>query len=217
MISFEARNHVLKKPDMIARKAHTIYPHLSTSRVRGIINKDYSKQTRIEKAMMKISRKLIDMRNKMADKISELPIVIKSMKEGKVGNCYEEARLAEIIGRINGEKNIYSGRIFFGSPDSKEKPLDHVVAFITSKNVEPKNMLTLKNKEGIIIDPWLGIADFAGEYFNKLKTIFKPQFERIPNKTSEIGFRIEPNFEEFVGEGSVEELKVNFPELIIKK
>lgn len=217
MISFESRNHILKQPDLIARKAHTVYPHFSTTKMQCACNNDYKKRNILDKTIKNLITTLNSLRNKRIDKISELPLIIEGLKNEKVGNCYEEARLAEIIGRINGEKNIYSGRIFFGSPDSKEKPLDHVVAFITRKKVEPKNMISLKNKEGIIIDPWLGIGDFAGEYFNKIKTVFKPFFERLPHRTTNISFRIEPNFDEFVGEGSIDELKQQFPELIIKK
>lgn len=217
MISFEGRNHILKQPDLIARKAHSVYPHFSTTKIQCTCHNDYSKVNIVDKAIKNLVITLNSMRNERICATSELPLIIEGLKKQKVGNCHEEARLAEVIGRINGQKNIYSGRIFFGSPDSKEKPLDHVIAFITTKKVEPKSMLSLKNKEGIIIDPWLGIADFAGTYFGKLKTIFKPMFERLPNKTSEIGFRIEPNFDEFFGEGSTDKLKQKFPELIIKK
>ena len=216
MISFEGRKNILNRSDILARRAHEIYPHISQSKVQNLIGTNYKREQACQNLRMNLCSKLNDIRYRMSSAKSELPIVIEALKDKKVGNCYEEARLAEIIGRINGQNDIFSGRIFFGTTDTKEKTLDHVVAFVTSKKVEPKSMLALKNKEGIIIDPWLGISDFAGEYFNKIKTIFQPFFTKLPSHTSEIKFRIEANFDEFIEQGTIDNLKQRFPELEIK-
>jgi hypothetical protein len=217
MISFEGRNQILKQPDVIARKAHNIYPHLSMSRIECLIGTDFYKKQLSNNLRMNVWSRLSSMRDKMFGAKNEMPVVIEALKNKKVGNCYEEAKLAEIIGRVNGRNDINTGRIFFSRCGSKERTLDHVVAFITAKDISSKNIFSMKNKEGIVIDPWLNVADFASEYFTKLKTVFKPFFDRLPYNIEDITFRIEPYLDEKVDNKLIDELKQKFPELILKK
>ena len=90
--------------------------------------------------------------------------------------------MAELIGRVNGQSNIYTGIALYNKNQSGlETELNHRIAFITDKPVENGNIYDFKNKEAIVIDPWLGITDFVSEYFGKLKTILRHNFPEIPN------------------------------------
>ena len=44
MITFTSRHNEIRKADLITRKAHTIYPHISESRVSAIISQDKVKE-----------------------------------------------------------------------------------------------------------------------------------------------------------------------------
>ena len=67
--------------------------------------------------------------------------VVESLKKG-LGNCYEEAKLAELIAKINGQKNIYSAKLYAGKGLPK-----HELAFITDEKVCADKFYKFKNKE----------------------------------------------------------------------
>ena len=117
MITFEGRNNAIIQADKIKRHVSSVYPHVSESKSKIAINK-YLKQMNYDFNSDK-SRKLLDlrlensckintMRYVLSDGINSLRNIIYTLKNIKIGNCYEEARLAEIIGKINGQDNIYS-------------------------------------------------------------------------------------------------------------
>ena len=94
---------------------------------------------------------------------------------------------------MNGIKNIFAGNIFFNdTKNNSEHNIDHVVAFITDKKDKINGEFYFKNKDAIIIDPWLGIVDYASNYFKKLQTQFRGFFKNIPETDSYNRF-INPN------------------------
>ena len=172
MITFTSRHQEIRKADLITRKAHSIYPHISESRIAAIIAQDKVKELFWGQMSMEYALKFAGERLKMEEDEKNLyQHIIDAMKKG-LGNCAEEAKLAELIGKISGIKNIYSGSIFAGKGFAK-----HDVAFITDKEIKENKKYQFKNKEALIIDPWLGITDFAGNYFKMIKTTFAKLLE----------------------------------------
>ena len=115
--------------------------------------------------------------------------VINILKNKRTGNCYETARLAEIIGKISGQENIYPMKIFV----SKNKsglllPLDHVVAVISKKKIEPNKRYEFNGNEAIIIDPWLGVTDFCNNYLSKLKNDYAHLFMNMSDNEFSMRF-----------------------------
>ncbi len=187
MITFEGRQKTIQTAYTIGLKAHNIYPHVSSSQVK----KRYFKANNISEFSQKplpefynkISEKVIELREILKNNNSKICDFIYAMQDKKVGNCFEEALLAEIIGKLNGQKNIYVGNIFVKKENVPEKKsIDHSVAFITNKRIKSKKEYEFKNKEAIIIDPWLGITDFASNYFTQLKNHFKNSFKELPDQ-----------------------------------
>lgn len=171
MINFKGKSPILKSAEILERNAKNIYPHISTSRIRtqiGIETPDPKFFLRIKKDYS-LARKMI---KESGDFYTAL---IFSLREGKIGNCTEDAMLTELLGKINGQKNIYTGSLGIYK-DGKRGALNHVVAFITDEPVDNGKDHFFKNKEAVIIDPWLGITDFAGSYFTKLKSVFRKTF-----------------------------------------
>jgi len=187
MITFEARQKPLQYAGIIERKAHNIYPHISCSKLDKRYIHAYSEHKFpvdvLDRIYEKVIVKLRELRAGLRNTDVFYTDLIYGLQEKKVGNCFEEAVLAELIGKLNGQKNIYVGNIFVKKENVENKrKIDHCVAFITDKKIQPKEEYSFKNKEAIIIDPWLGITDYADKYFTQLKNHFRKYFDELPNQ-----------------------------------
>lgn len=171
MITFQGNKQVLKSAKLLESRARNTYPHISTSKIRTQIGYDTPTPAFLEhvKKDYKLTRQMI---RESGDYYLAL---VYALSEGKVGNCIEDSLFTELLGKINGQHNIYTGCLSINR-NGNSKFLDHVVAFITDKEVLPNLECKFKNKEAVIIDPWLGVTDFAENYFTKLKSIFRKTF-----------------------------------------
>ena len=132
--------------------------------------------------------------------------VIESLKKG-LGNCFEESKFAELIAKINGQNNIYSGKIYAGKGFAK-----HEVAFITDIKINADKFYRFKNKEAIILDPWLGITDYAENYFTRITK----NYGKILGIKSYSKPKLQPDLSGKISARKLAEYKKNHPELIIK-
>ena len=117
--------------------------------------------------------------------------------------------------------------------------LDHVVSIISDKPLDKDINYSFKNKEAVVLDPWLGITEFAGDYFTKLRNNFSKFFSMLPDDSFEMyrlskttktpqEFRkakkelFKPDFSlkihdhEFLNKDDAQILKKEFPELVIR-
>ena len=189
MISFTGRNHILQNADRITRKVNSVYPHISESKQKDYISKiiefcDFDSD--ISKKMMNLSLKnavkLDALRFRMTSGIELFKSIIYALKDKHIGNCYESARLAEIIAKINGQDNVYSMKTYVARNRSgMEIKLEHVVSVITNQQIEAGKKYVFKDKDAVIIDPWFGITEFASKYVEKLKNDFMHHFMYMPN------------------------------------
>ena len=206
MITFTSRQKEIRNADLITRKAHSVYPHISESRVSAIISKDKVKELFWGQMSMEYALKFAGERLKMeCDEKNLYAHVIEALKNG-LGNCAEEAKLAELIGKINGIKNIYSGSVFAGRGFAK-----HDVAFITNEEIKPNKKYKFKKKDALIIDPWLGITEFAGNYFKIIKTNFAKLLEIRGNSKP----YIIPDFTSKLTQAKIRNFRKKYSELII--
>lgn len=206
MITFTSRQKEIRNADLITRKAHSVYPHISESRVSAIISKDKVKELFWGQMSMEYALKFAGERLKMeCDEKNLYAHVIEALKNG-LGNCAEEAKLAELIGKINGIKNIYSGSVFAGKGCAK-----HDVAFITNEEIKPNKKYKFKKKDALIIDPWLGITEFAGNYFKIIKTNFAKLLEIRGNSKP----YIIPDFTSRLTQSKIRNFRKKYSELII--
>ena len=177
MITFNGNRQILKSAQLLESRARNTYPHISTSKIRTHIGYD----TKTPSFLERIKKDYSLIRRMIKESGEYYTALIYSLSFGKIGNCTEDAMLTELLGKINGQQNIYTGCIRI-KKDKDAKFLDHVVAFITDKPIEHNKECQFKNKEAIIIDPWLGVSDFAENYFTKLKTIYRKIFMYHKNK-----------------------------------
>lgn len=193
MISFKSRNQAIKNADKITRLAHSVYPHISESRIRTsvghqlLVSKSEKNGYKLSNMVLKNSTKIDTLRYKSGEGIDLFRNILDMLKTHKIGNCYENAVLAEIIGKINGIKNIYPVKIYFNRNSSGAKTqLDHVVTIITDINLNKNVKYDLTNKSAIVLDPWLGITEYVSEYVNKLRNDFEKIFSKIPDDSISI-------------------------------
>ncbi len=207
MITFSGRQQAIRNADIITRKAHSEYPHISESKIIFLIGDDKVKDLFFGQMSLDYALKFAAERLKIdIDEKNTYKYILEALKKG-LGNCFEEAKLAELIARINGQKNVYSGKIYAGKGFAK-----HEVAFITDKIIKPDKLYRFKNKEALILDPWLGITDYAGNYFKKIRT----DFGKILNIRSNSKPKLQADFSCKISTRKIAEYKKNNPELIIK-
>ena len=247
MINFKGRNCAIQQADRITRSVHSIYPHVSESMTRINIENYILKHSENQKQnymlsglKLKNSIKIDTLRFRGGFGLEQFKIIIENLKKHRFGNCYEESVLAQIIGKINGQKNIYPASIYYTKNSSGMNiEFDHAVAIITDKPFEKNYKYEFKNKDAIVIDPWIGITQFAGEYFKSLRTQFNKLFTnkisdndylfkhiaQTSNNIKEFNLKrkecFKPKFyfklhdDEILSQNDAEELKKEYPELIL--
>lgn len=207
MITFESRQKVIRNADLITRRAHSLYPHVSESRIVSMIGEDKVKDLFWGNMSLRYALKFAAQRYNMEIDEKNLYRYVLESFQGGLGNCSEEAKLAELIARINGQKNVYSGKIFAGKGFAK-----HEVAFITDKEIKPDKKYHFKNKDALIIDPWLGVTDFAGRYFKSLTK----QYAKVLQIRGNAKPSLQADFSSKLTPKKLGDLKKGHPELIIR-
>ena len=193
----------LKTADIIQRKAKNTYAHISPYLFEQ--QENVMQNQKLKEFVLELKRKLFDFRYIMQTSPNPQKLLIENLKRGnKLGNSGEEVDLATIIGKINGQKNIYSASV---------NGLDHAVSIITNKIVKNGQKQIMKNKDAIIIDPQLGITDYAGNYFAKLKEIMGKPYQNATK--NEAGLAVIPRNNHRLNKAQIADLKTNYPELLI--
>lgn len=172
MITFQANQQTLKSAKLLESRARNTYPHLSTSKIRSQIGYEKTAPRFLER--LKNDYQL--MRKMIRESGDYYTAIIHTLSFGKIGNCTEDSMLTELIGKINGQKNIYTACLGLKKDNEPTKYLDHVVAFISDKNIQDGKEYFFKNKDAIIIDPWLDTSNYVSDYFTKLKTVYRERF-----------------------------------------
>lgn len=146
-------------------------------------------------------RKLLD--NKAYPEILKTLIMLQKYK---VGNCLESATTAELILKVNGIKNGKTAILFHGT---NNRNLDHAVCVFNRDGSLFDGQIT---KNTIIIDPWIGKADFAHNMFAHYKNMFKAHL----NITDNTQIRLEPSERVFLNAEEIKILKTKYPNFIFK-
>ena len=160
MITFQSRNSAIVKADRITRSVNSVYPHISESKARKAVGyhlqytvTDTKTGYKLSNLMLKNSNKIDNLRCRSGMGIDLFENIIDMLKNKKIGNCYEKSMLCQIIGKINGIKNIYPAKIYCTRNSSGATvQLDHVVAVITDIPLGACRKYSYKNKDAVILD-----------------------------------------------------------------
>ncbi len=104
-------------------------------------------------------------------KISQLKKTLTLLEQYKIGNCQEDAILAELILKMNGMKNATYATLL---NESTRKQIDHAVCIVNKDGSKFNGKITNKT---IIIDPWAGKADFAKNMIPFYKNTMNEYFD----------------------------------------
>lgn len=127
---------------------------------------------------------------------------IKQLLNRRLGNCQENAIAATAALKMNGIKNSCIATL-----KHNETNIDHVVSVFNKDG----SMFTgeIINNKTIIVDPWLGVVDYANNYFAKNRDLLK-QFMYIP-EDGKLGLHRVNQFN--IDENEILSIKKMFPEL----
>ena len=126
MITFEGRQQSIKTAGMLCQRAHNTYPHISSSLLRKRMMKQLSRNKNNENIDVdyckKVSDSIKDMRERLKQEPAYYSALVYEMQDKKIGNCFEDAMLAQLIGKINGQE-IYTSEEFFLKKNMTQKNL----------------------------------------------------------------------------------------------
>lgn len=94
--------------------------------------------------------------------------VIYQLSEFKLGNCYENAKVAEFILLLNGIENACLAKLY-----NNNKPIDHIVCLF---NKDGSSFNGKINNSTIVIDNWAGKTDYAKNMCSYYKNLYKDYF-----------------------------------------
>lgn len=179
--NFKSRNAMVRKADQICRFVNTEFTSLSSSKIpaRCNFNKNfYPAFKRIHNKITEFVRKPIE---QITDNTKEFSILRENVKKYHVANCGELTRLTMAILAVNGIKSIPVEPMLVDKDGRMKRIIDHIMLAIPLNENEVKIDFFSKLKNVLIIDPWLGIADYAPKVEEKYIKDFKKLFQ-IPNE-----------------------------------
>ena len=161
--NFKSRNAEIRQAQQIVRRMNTEIPSCSFSKYERFENVDKSSkiQERIRFGnlafLMEVRSYLNIAFNRPQSITKYYDLFVRTLKN-HMANCGELAELAKLVFGLNGKKLKYAEII----PDS----VCHAVGVIPAKStdlskIDFKNTPMSKLKDVIVVDPWLGIADYA--------------------------------------------------------
>ena len=237
-INFKSRNQAVVKADKICRMVNTEFPSISSSSIIPRCSKTIQDKTRrfgeklsrIENGEMPDERynkkyylfmRIDNNLRKFVrepffetiDTIEENKVLTKAVKKYHFANCAELTRLANLICAVNGIKAQPVEMVACDSNDRVVSFIDHVALAVPlkEKNLEWSKMSKLKDV--IIIDPWLGLADFAQNVAMQYQNMFRKHlklgtFEQVGINPQAL---VKP-----ISERDFDTLKKEFPNLVFK-
>lgn len=148
------------------------------------------------------------------DELDYYITLVNIIKQHRIGNCAEMSKLCSLIANLN---NIPSkeSTMFICKKGALKGMVDHAIQIIPINGQKIDCAPLSKMKDLLIIDPWLGFADFAPKYEQKIKT----DFHKFFNLSDDINLYLHPNTGSCpkITEKVIKYFRENFPQFIIKK
>lgn len=192
-----------KNPNVYKRFSKYPYPDLFNIPQEHKITRIFDWQRRI---VQKINNARDEWTGKRRGDFRLFEAILGQIKYSKLGNCGEDAFLSATILKLNGVEHTYTATLKID-----DLLHDHAVCAF-NRNGQPFSGEI--KRDTILIDPWIGIADFAANIIPKYKNLYSEFFNGI-KPDSKITFdRVKRinlnNNEQFL-------LKIEYPELLYHK
>ncbi len=141
-------------------------------------------------------------------------ILIEKVKEFRVANCGDLSKLCKLICNINNIPTRKAEMIFSQDGILKGR-IDHAIQILPFTDEQLKFAPLSKLKDVLIIDPWLGFAEFAP----KAGEMFQKEYGRFFGLEEGNIIHLDPlnNMEPHVTKEVIEYFRRHFPQFIINK
>ena len=217
-INFKSRNPAVIKADKICRMVNTEFASISSSKLSAKVNsnKKYDKFYSYAKGLgYKIYSKVRDKVALYKDDIFErYKKMIELVKKERLANCDELTSLAGLICAANGMKSQPLIVHKIENDTLNKKSCGHVALALTEKGEIKKDVRMSEMKDVIIIDPWLGIADYAPNVAQEYKNQY-PNFLNLKDNDEVI--MTPANFKFVFKEEDFAKAKEEFADFVIEK
>lgn len=179
--NFTARAPKLRKADDICRIIAREFSAVSGTRITEFnsVSREPKFQKYINKVNYIIRKGIREPVNSLSFKNQHLDAIltlINNVKKYRFANCNEFANLCSLICRMNGMDVIIPRLYKIKNKEYMDGLIDHAVLMLKPKKNVVIEKLT-KMHDTIIIDPWLGFADFAPNVEKRFKTDYAKIFE----------------------------------------
>ena len=142
--------------------------------------------------------------------------LVTGIKKYSIANCSDFAKVWNLLSKLNGIQSNPAEIYLVRPDDAIVGRIDHAIHFINLGKMEfPKCDKLSKLKDILIVDPWLGLVDYAPVADLKFKYDFA-RFFKIPDGYN-IMLNPYTNKEPDVTENIFNFFKNNFPQFFIKK
>lgn len=221
-INFQSRNPNIRQADRICRMVNSIIPTSSPTKIigEGLIRQDADIYNYGKFAQKKLVQMVRDPGFNFEDRTSPeyFKFFLSALKKTKLSNCGERARFASLICAVNGiESKIASLWTIAKKKLVLGEDLDHAILVI-SPSEERFNCDILPNMhDKIIIDPWLGIADYGNNANLEIRKYFE-RFKDVDKSLSNFdSMHLALFSKEIITTENTQKLREAFPEFIIDK
>lgn len=148
------------------------------------------------------------------DEVDFYKTLVETVKKHRIANCSDMSKLCSLIANINGIPTK-KAQMFTSINGAMGSPIDHAIQIIPINRQKVGMTQLSKMKDLLIIDPWLGFADFAPKYERKIIADYFKFFGLKEDKTS---VYLNPFcfHEPKISEKVINYFRENFPQFIIK-
>ncbi len=101
---------------------------------------------------------------------------VENIKKQRVGNCSESSKLFKLLGHLNGIPSRKAQLTLFTKDGGYDKNIDHAIHIVCLDGNNPDFEKLSKLKDTLIIDPWLGIAEYAPKYEQLISSAYNRFF-----------------------------------------
>lgn len=168
--NFQARNPVIRQVDDIARLTNRIFPVISSSKIKARAGHMHRFDSLYKRIGNEIGQN-VRCHTTQPDSLARAMLIGSAMKKFKVGNCAELSRISNLICKVNGINALPFQ--FMVERNGRIIELDHMALIYPLKAFPQKTKKLSQSKDYIIIDPWLGFADYAPKAQERYNKDFK--------------------------------------------
>lgn len=164
--TFTSHSARVRKADDVVRLAKTLFPVVSSSNIKKRAKGNVLFKNLFERVSKRIGEK-VRCHSFQPDSLVRAMMLAAAMKKNHVGNCAELSRVTNLVCKVNGIDAIPFK--FNMIKNGKLLEVDHMALAYPLKKLPDVSKKISACHDIIIIDPWLGFADYAPKAMEKYK------------------------------------------------